>query len=210
GIRVSTHPDQFILLNAERPEIVARSIDELDAQAVILDLMKLDYSAKIQLHVGGVYGDKPAGLKRFITRVRDDVSPAVRARLVVENDERLYSLEDVRVIHEETGLPILLDFFHHSLYHHGESVREALTAAATSWKKQDGLPLTDFSTQKPDARLGSHAESLDHAAFRRLLTETAPIDFDVMLEIKDKEKSALAALSLAAGDPRLFDARGAI
>jgi UV DNA damage endonuclease len=53
--------------------------------------------------------------------------------------------------------------------------------------------MVDYSTQKVDARFGSHAESLDENAFRKFLEQTRGIDFDVMLEIKDKEQSALKA-----------------
>jgi len=41
--------------------------------------------------------------------------------------------------------------------------------------------------------------------FRQFLKETLPADFDIMLEIKDKEKSALAALWIARDDPRLVN-----
>ncbi len=58
-VRVSLHPDQFVLLNTPDPGILERSIADLRYQVKILDLMELDNSAKVQLHVGGVYHDKP-------------------------------------------------------------------------------------------------------------------------------------------------------
>jgi UV DNA damage endonuclease len=53
SIRISMHPNQFTLINSINDEIFARSKKELKYHAEILDLMKLDTSAKIQIHVGG-------------------------------------------------------------------------------------------------------------------------------------------------------------
>ena len=63
--------------------------------------------------------------------------------------------------------------------------------------------MVDYSSQAPGARPGTHVHSLDAADFQTFLRDSRPHDFDLMLEIKDKERSALRALALAAGDPRL-------
>jgi UV DNA damage endonuclease len=99
GFRISMHPDQFVLLNAPDKGVLQRSIDDLEYQVQVLDLMRLDPSAKVQVHVGGVYGDKPAGIDRFVKQY-DLLDTAIRDRLVIENDERLYTLSDCLAIHE--------------------------------------------------------------------------------------------------------------
>jgi UV DNA damage endonuclease len=60
------HPDQFVLINAKDESIVERSISELDYHCDVLDLLGLDETAKVQIHVGGVYGDKSESMKRFV------------------------------------------------------------------------------------------------------------------------------------------------
>jgi UV DNA damage endonuclease len=66
GTRISMHPDQFIVINSPDEKIVSRSIDELAYHATLLDLMELDYTAKIQLHVGGLYGNPRESIARFL------------------------------------------------------------------------------------------------------------------------------------------------
>jgi UV DNA damage endonuclease len=202
GFRISMHPDQFVLLNAPDKGILQRSIDDLVYQVQVLDLMGLDPSAKVQVHVGGVYGDKPAGIDRFVKQY-DRLDTAIRDRLVIENDERLYTLSDCLVIHERTGIPVIADAFHHSLLNNREQFTTLLDPVRKTWKIKDGIPMVDYSSQEPGKRVGAHAGHIVAEDFRQFLKETRPVDFDIMLEIKDKEKSALAALALARDDPRL-------
>jgi len=202
GFRISLHPDQFVLLNAPDTGILQRSIADLGYQVQVLDLMGLDRSAKVQVHVGGVYGDKPAAIDRFVKQY-DLLDTAIRDRLVIENDERLYSLSDCLAIHERTGIPVIADTFHYSLYNTGEQFTALLDPVRKTWKARDGIPMVDYSSQEPGKRVGAHALHIVAEDFRQFLKETLPADFDIMLEIKDKEKSALAALGIARDDPRL-------
>jgi len=202
GFRISMHPDQFVLLNAPDKGVLRRSIDDLGYQVQVLDLMGLDRSAKVQIHVGGVYGDKPAGIERFVHQY-DLLEAAIRERLVIENDERLYSLSDCLAIHERNGIPVIADTFHHSLLNNGEQFFSLFNQVGKTWKNNDGIPMIDYSSQEPGKRVGAHAMHIVAEDFRQFLKETLPADFDIMLEIKDKEKSALGALAIARDDPRL-------
>ncbi len=202
GFRISMHPDQFVLLNTPDEGVLRRSIADLVYQVQVLDLMRLDSSAKVQIHVGGVYGDKTAGIDRFVRRY-DLLDPVIRSRLVIENDERLYTISDCLAIHERTGIPVIMDSFHHSLLNNGEVFADLLGPVRQTWKMADGIPMVDYSSQEPEKRVGAHAEHIVADNFRQFLATTWPADFDVMLEIKDKEKSALEALGIAHDDPRL-------
>lgn len=195
-MRISMHPDQFVLLNSPDEGITRRSMAELDYHLRVLDAMGLDETAKIQLHVGGVYGDKERAIDRFVQRY-ETLDKKIKNRLVVENDERLFSLKDCLEVNGRAGVPVLFDVFHHSCFNNGESVRQALELASGTWRKPDGIPLVDYSSQKKDARTGSHTQSIDLKDFEKFLKETKGVDFDIMLEIKDKEKSALRALEIA-------------
>ena len=192
-IRISMHPDQFVVINSLKDDVVERSVRELEYHCTVLDEMALDSTAKIQIHVGGAYGDKQAAIERFVDRYKS-LGPALRRRLVIENDDRLFSLEDCLVVHEETGIPILFDTFHHQCLNYGESIRLGLEWSGKTWKKRDGIPMVDYSSQQPGHRQGAHAKTIDVPLFKEFLEQIEELDFDLMLEIKDKEKSAIKAL----------------
>jgi len=194
-IRISMHPDQFVLINSTRQEVNDRSIKELAYHCRILDCMNLDHTAKIQFHIGGVYGDKQGAMLRFAKNY-DSLPDAVKSRLVIENDHRLFSVEDCLRISETVKIPIVFDAFHHTCLNRGESIREALGNCMTTWTGKDGLPIVDYSSQQRNARVGVHAQSIDLGRFRSFLKKTKGLDFDVMLEIKDKERSVLKAQKL--------------
>ncbi|MDQ3868988.1 MAG: hypothetical protein M3250_05460, partial [Thermoproteota archaeon] len=114
----------------------------------------LDDTAKVQIHVGRVYGNKVEAKDRFIKTynnnskllVSDDVD-SIKRRLVIENDDRLYSLKDCLQISQQTGIPIVFDSFHHECYSNDDEEQQllpqqiALQRAMSTWKSsEDGLP----------------------------------------------------------------------
>ncbi len=194
-IRISMHPDQFVLINALKKDIVKRSISELKYHCQVLDAMGLDSSAKVQIHIGGVYGDKEKSKERFVKEYKK-LPYLIKKRLAIENDHYMYSLKDCLDINEKTKIPIIFDNFHHFCYNNGESYSEAVSLADSTWRRKDGLLMTDYSSQKKRERKGKHAEHINIRDFKKYVQETKKYDFDIMLEIKDKEKSALKAVKV--------------
>jgi len=203
GIRVSMHPDQFVILNSPNDTIMKSSISELKYHCKVLDAMQLDETAKVQIHVGGVYGNKIEALTRFV-RTYNTLNNAIRRRLVIENDDHLYHLKDCLELNRRIDIPIVFDSFHHELLSNSESIKFALMKAKLTWQlDRDGLPIVDYSSpyvgdeeNSTKRRKGKHAQRIDAESFKKFLKETEGFDFDVMLEIKDKEKSALKALGI--------------
>jgi UV DNA damage endonuclease len=189
------HPDHFVLLNSPDEGITQRSVNELLYHAKLLDAMRLDRSAKMQIHVGGVYGDKPAAMERFIERY-NELPAKIKRRLVVENDDRLFSVKDCMYINGKTGVPILFDNLHHDCLNNKETMLDAMKSCFATWKDADGVPLVDYSTQQPSARKGKHSDTLDEKHFEEYLKTTKDLKFDIMLEIKDKESSAHTAIGV--------------
>ncbi|HOW36747.1 MAG TPA: UV DNA damage repair endonuclease UvsE [Candidatus Pacearchaeota archaeon] len=196
NFRISMHPDQFVLINSPNKEIVKRSIDELNYHCEVLEAMHLDNSAKVQIHVGGIYNNKPEAMQRFIENY-NKLPEKIKKRLCIENDDRLFSLKDCLQIHKTTQIPIIFDFFHHECLNNKEPTSEAVKLASQTWKKQDGILMADYSSQEKDERKGKHAETIDLKDFQEKINQAKQnknLDFDVMLEIKDKEKSAIKVI----------------
>lgn len=187
--RICMHPDQFILINAKDKKIVKKSIKELEYHCQLLDSLNLDQTAKIQIHVGGVYGDKQSAIDRFVSEYKK-LPKLIQKRLVIENDDYRFSLADCLKISKEVAIPIVFDSFHHECLNEGESFFEAMASAAKTWKSKDGLPMVDYSSQHPEKRKGSHIEHINMRHFKKFFQQVKSIDFDLMCEIKDKEQSA--------------------
>ena len=193
--RVSMHPGQFTLLNSPNEKIVEKSLAELEYHADFLNAMGLDNTAKIQIHVGGVYGDKDSAIKRFINTF-GITSNKIKSRLAIENDDYHYSVKDCLRINKETNIPIILDNLHLECLNDGESLIEAYNIIKGTWSKEDGIPMLDYSSQQKDARIGKHTEHLDSNHFKEFIDIMQNQEFDLMFEIKDKEKSVLEAQRL--------------
>jgi len=136
-------------------------------------------------------------MNRFIEQYKTKLSDSIRRRLVIENDDRLFSVKDCLYIHEHTRIPILFDNLHHACLNNGEPMIEAMKQCFATWPNGQ-RPLIDYATQQPGKRVGAHAEHIDEAHFELFARETRDLQFDIMLEIKDKEQSAILAVPYAA------------
>lgn len=215
-IRLSLHPSQYILLDAQNEAIAKKSIADLNAQAALLDALGCGPEAVVVTHVGGVYDDRAASLARFIQRYQT-LPQATRRRLVVENDDVNFPITDVLFIHAETGCPVIFDNLHHfCLNPKRMPMREALRAALATWpsevtpKIHYSSPSTAFEpiTEKQRGntgrekvvrklrtpRLKAHADFVDPMEFVLFwnavgASEVRP--FDIMLEAKAKDVALL-------------------
>jgi len=107
-------------------------------------------------------------------------------------------------IHTETGIPVLFDVLHHELKNSGEGLKDAFALFTGTWKEEDGIPIVGYSHQRTAGLHTRHSESIDVEHFKRLLEQTRPFDYDIMLEIRDKEKSVLRLLPILVSDARFY------
>ncbi|GAB6182371.1 UV DNA damage repair endonuclease UvsE [Thermodesulfovibrio hydrogeniphilus] len=190
-IRVSMHPGQFVVINSANKAVFENSVRELIYHSELLEEMELDIEHKIQIHVGGVYGDKIKSIKRFIKNYKF-LPENLRDRLVIENDDRLFSLDECLVIHEATGIPIVFDTFHYNCNSGKLDFDSALDNAMLTWK--DMPPMIDFSNG--DVSKCVHGESIDEKDLREFIGKLYNKEADIMLEVRDKEISALSAVKI--------------
>ncbi len=134
GIRLVLHPDQFVVLNSDRPEVIENSIKILTTHARIMDLLGLPRSPWALMNIHGGKGDRA---ERLIQVIRD-LPETIRSRLTLENDEYTYRASDLVEICHAAGVPLVFDAHHHVIHEHlqtyeDSSVPEMLAAARTTW-----------------------------------------------------------------------------
>ncbi|MDP9382184.1 MAG: UV DNA damage repair endonuclease UvsE [Chloroflexota bacterium] len=210
SLRLSMHPSQYIVLNSPVESVYESAVRDFVYHTQFLDAMGLGREAVVVTHGGGVYGDKPAAIDRFVERYHR-LPESVRARLVLENDEKNYSVPDIVQIHERTGIPLVLDNLHHAVNNPaGMSYTEAARLCLTTWPRAV-KPKVHYSTPRTEERTvnrrnrktgevtqvqaaplaSQHADWINVDEFIGFLHETEQFDYDVMLEAKQKDLALL-------------------
>ena len=191
-VRISSHPGPFNKL-AGSGATLDNTIKELETHSQIFDLMNLSASHwnKINIHVGGAYGDKSETLKRFAQNFKK-LSSNLQARLTIENDDKpgLFSVSDLLPLHQMTGIPVVFDYFHHKLHPGVQTEEEAFLAAYQTW---DVRPVFHYSSSRkenedPASKREAHSDWLHERI------NTYDRDVDIILETKMKEQSLLKYL----------------
>ena len=180
GLRLTFHPDQFILLSATDPEILRKSLLDLEYQAEVAAWVGADV---INIHAGGAYGDKPAALARLADALRA-LPKAVRARLTLENDDRVYTPADLLPLCRETGTPLVYDVHHHRCLPDGLSIGEATAQALATWDRE---PLMHVSSPKDGPGSKNPGPHHDFIALADFPDEWDSLNLTVEVEAKAKE-----------------------
>lgn len=194
GLRVTAHPGQYTVLNSPRENVVEASVAELEYHARLLGLID-PRQGTMTLHVGGAYGDREAAMDRFVENL-DRLSDEARARLAIENDDTTFTLAETVALGERTGLPVIVDLFHHRCNPSGATWDEGLVPllerAAATWGRR--VPKLHLSSQKPGTTT-SHADYLLMDDVQTLLDLMDQVGgdapYDLMLEAKMKECALL-------------------
>lgn len=191
GIRVSTHPGQYTVLNARAAPIVVSAIAELQYHATLLDALDTGPDSKIVLHIGGLYaGTEQDAMERFVA-VANALPRNILRRLVVENDDRLFDAEEALSVAHRVGIPVVFDWLHHQANPCRYPIPEVLTEIFATWKKEDGPPKVHLSSQARGRPPGAHADFVKAADVEAFLAVAPPQPFHCMLEAKQKDRALL-------------------
>jgi UV DNA damage endonuclease len=150
GVRVTFHPDQFVVLNSPRLDVVTQSLQEIEYQAEVAQWIGADV---INIHAGGAYGDKAAALERFAKNLTR-LSMAARKRLTVENDDKIFTPSDLLPVCQATGVPLVYDVHHHRCNPDGMSVEQATRKAMATWDREPlfhiSSPINGWDSPNPE------------------------------------------------------------
>lgn len=187
-MRISFHPDHFTLLNSPSEDILLSSIKALDYHMILLKSMDLDSQVKLVLHIGGVYQDKSAAIKRFIQNY-DSLSPILRSRIILENDDKNFTGKETLDLCKKLKIPMVVDIHHHLCCNEGTHLADLWPEIINTWNGD--LPKIHFSSPKDSKNIRAHADFIDPLEFYSFLRQVKNYnaDFDVMLEAKQKDKA---------------------
>lgn len=198
GHRLTTHPGQFTQLGSPKASVIAASVRDLEYHAEMLSLLRLpaqlDRDAVMILHMGGVFGDKAATLARFRANYAR-LPPAVRRRLVLENDDVSWTVHDLLPVCQDLDIPLVLDYHHHNIVFDAAHIREGThdiqhlyEPILATWRRKHITPKMHYSEPTPPAITPQQRRK--HSP-RVATLPPLPDGVDLMIEAKDKEQAVL-------------------
>jgi len=183
GHRLTTHPGPFNILGSPDPVVVDNTIISLERHSEMFDLLGYDNATPdnlINIHIGATYGDKTNTIARWL-RNFDRLSDRLKARLVVENDDKasMYSVHDLyEMVYKQTGTPVTFDYWHHKFNTGDLSEQEAFHMARETYEVHGVTQCTHYS----ESRREEYQKKLES------ICEQHSIPFDKLAEWPTFEK----------------------
>lgn len=189
-IRLSFHPDQFITLSSPRPEVTVNSVSELEHQAGVARLIGAEV---INIHAGGGHGDKRATLMRLRENLLR-LPSEVRKRLTLENDDVIYTVQDLLPVCRDFGIPLIYDVHHHRCNPDGLTVEEATELAMATWSCRSQEPWVHLSSPRNGWQGRDTRPHADYIDIRDFPSCWRSLSITVDVEAKAKELAVLKLL----------------
>ena len=198
--RLTMHPGPYNCLASPNQKVVEKTIRELNVHSEQFNMLGFEPSNynKINIHVGGAYGDKKTTLTRFCKNfelLRSDT----KKRLVIENDDspNEYSVKDLfDGVYQVIGIPITFDYFHHKFNTGGLTEEEALKMASITWP-EGVTQCCHYSESRRKEKLDESIRAQAHSDIIYDKIQTYGLEPDIVVEAKLKEQAVFNHWSLA-------------
>ena len=190
NLRITSHPGPFNVLTSPHPHVVDNCVKDLTMHGDVFDMLELTRTPynKINIHIGGAYGDKESAMERFCKSF-ERLPDSVKSRLTVENDDKatMYSVKDLyEGVYKRIGIPIVFDYHHHKFCTGDLSEQQALEMAISTWP--EGItPATHYSESRSKEYNDDKIKPQAHSDYVYDKIETYGNEIDVMVEAKHKE-----------------------
>lgn len=193
NMRLTTHPDQFVVISSNTQEVIDKSIKMLSHHAWVMDQMELPETPHYAINI---HGGTKGNINTLISSIKS-LSSNVKSRLTLENDERSYNIKDLYTVYEETGVPICWDSHHHSFNDAGMNPEDALALCKKTWG--DHKPLTHLSNTEPSLVNGSFTERRKHSDYVHYVPNCQLLgnnndELDIEFEFKMKNLAIFKAI----------------
>ena len=190
--RLTFHPGQYNVIGTPNIKAYKQTICDLTYHATVLDLMGMDENSVMVVHGGGVYKDKEATLKRWCKQYLK-LPYIIKKRLVLENCERCFSIQDCLRVSRTVNIPVVFDTHHFECYkqlHPNEEFKPAsvyMPYILDTWKRRSIKPKFHVSEQG-SGRCGHHSDYIETIPDYLLeIPDKYGVDIDIMIEAKKKE-----------------------
>ena len=198
NMRITSHPGPFNVLTSPHEHVVENCIKDLSVHGEVFDMMGLSRTPynKINIHIGGVYGDKKSAMERFCKNFHR-LPESVKSRLTVENDDKasMYSVVDLyEGVYKVIGIPIVFDYHHHRFNTGGLSEEDALEVAISTWV--DVVPVVHYSESRSIEQEDPKIRPQAHPDYVYDYINTYDNRVDIMVEAKAKELAVLKYMEL--------------
>ncbi|MBF0209079.1 MAG: UV DNA damage repair endonuclease UvsE, partial [Oligoflexia bacterium] len=184
-VRLSFHPDQFVVINSPKKEVVENSIQDLEYHNTVAKLLNADV---INIHAGGAYGDKKSALQRFKTNF-NYLSSELRSRLTLENDDKIFVPSDLLPISHELKVPLVYDIHHHRCVLSGTkwdmNIDETSKLCYRTWNREPMFHLSSPLNGWSGRNKRSHHNYINVEDFPEQWKNLTPLTIDI--EAKAKE-----------------------
>jgi UV DNA damage endonuclease len=191
-LRVSFHPGQFTLFTSPKHHITDNAIQDMAYHYNMLEAMGLERHAYINIHVGGMYGNKIEAIDRFHQNFKK-LNKDIRMQTTLENDDKTYTSLETLEICEKQGVPFVFDYHHHWVNNEDKGFEDLLPRIFATWEKTGKVPMFHLSSPKSEKLLRAHADYVDinfALPFIEVLKSYGK-SANIMIEAKGKDKAAL-------------------
>lgn len=189
NLRIDTHPDQFCILNSTKKEIVENSIEILKYHYNILEALNIKNKIII-LHIGSSVLGKTNSIKRFKNNF-NKLPKYLKNCIAIENDDKIYNINDCITLCEKLSIPMVLDYHHHICNNNNLNINDYLERIFNTWK--NNIPKIHFSSPKNNTKkeFRTHNDYIFIDDFINFLEEIKPYNrnIDIMLECKAKDEA---------------------
>lgn len=192
--RLTFHPGQYNVVGSPNIKAFHQTCTDLKYHADVLDLIGADQHSVMVVHGGGVYGDKEKTIQRWCEQFKL-LPDNVQKRLVLENCEKCFSVEDCLRIAEQINIPVVFDTHHYECYnklHPDETIAPAseyIPRILATWKVRNIKPKFHVSEQG-SGRCGHHSDYIETIPDYLLeIPQKYNTDIDIMIEAKMKEQA---------------------
>ncbi|OMP66144.1 UV DNA damage repair endonuclease UvsE [Domibacillus epiphyticus] len=195
-MRLDFHPEHFVVLNTPNGDVFKSSVRTLHMHKLLLIGMGIDPEHRCVIHVGGGYKDKEKALEQFVNNW-GDVPVSLQNMIMLENDDKTFSMRDTLYLCEKLGVPFVFDYHHH-LANHEDGVKweEEWSRAVNTWKYSKLPVKVHMSSPKSEKDFRAHADFIDIRRFLDFLhhVKGSVDNLDVMIEAKQKDEALFSLM----------------